>query len=273
MQSLSLRPAKMVVRRLRDGWHSGLVCLGLADALTPPRHRVRVGNGDFRQTGEEFLRYFVELGGLRPTDDVLDVGCGIGRMAVPLTNFLTPPATYCGFDVMRDSIDWCRETITPRFPHFRFAWADIRNDTYNPAGAVSPTEFCFPVADASIDFAFLTSVVTHMMPDHVRHYLAELRRVVRTGGHCLITAFLMNAESRALAAAGRNQPAFPHMVTEYCSVRRSKKPEDAVAFDETWFLSQLAANDFALRRPIVYGSWAGREQSLSLQDMVVVTRE
>ncbi len=72
--------------------------------------------GEFRATGEEFLTYFIEIGGLRPSDRVLDVGCGVGRMAVPLTRYLSPEGRYEGFDVMANAVEWCQRHITPRFP-------------------------------------------------------------------------------------------------------------------------------------------------------------
>src|SRR5205085_6486747 len=64
------------------------------DELLPPPALARSVGGEFRATGAEFLRYFIELGGLRPTEHVLDVGCGVGRMAVPLTGYLDAGGRY-----------------------------------------------------------------------------------------------------------------------------------------------------------------------------------
>lgn len=58
--------------------------LGRQNLLTPPKGRIFFGGGDFNRIGEEYFLYFVDLGGLQPDKRVLDVGCGIGRMAVPL---------------------------------------------------------------------------------------------------------------------------------------------------------------------------------------------
>jgi len=60
--------------------------LGKRNPLIPPRHLIFIGDGDYENTGKEFLHYFVKLAGLKPDDKVLDIGCGIGRMAVPLTS-------------------------------------------------------------------------------------------------------------------------------------------------------------------------------------------
>ena len=37
--------------------------------------------GQFVLASTEFLGYFIQLAGLKPSEDVLDVGCGVGRMA------------------------------------------------------------------------------------------------------------------------------------------------------------------------------------------------
>src|SRR3954466_597973 len=81
---------------------------GRADRLVPPRRLDFVGHSDFVETGDEFLGHFIALGGLQPSDAVLDVGCGIGRMARPLAGYLSSEGSYDGFDVNRDGIGWCR---------------------------------------------------------------------------------------------------------------------------------------------------------------------
>lgn len=51
------------------------------DPLIPPDCLHAVGGPEFVKVGEEFLRHFVEVGGLQPHHRVLDVGFGTGRMA------------------------------------------------------------------------------------------------------------------------------------------------------------------------------------------------
>ena len=75
---------------------------GRRDPLIPPRRMSQyVGHGDFAAVGQEFLALMRTHAGLAPGDRVLDVGCGIGRMARVLTTVLRPPGTYDGFDVAR----------------------------------------------------------------------------------------------------------------------------------------------------------------------------
>jgi hypothetical protein len=119
--------------------------LGKRDSLTPPTSRIFVGAGDFKQTGEKFFRYFVELAELEPGEKLLGVGCGIGRMALPLTKYLNEKGSYEGFDIVADGIHWCRTKITPRYPNFHFRLADVRSAQYNPNGSIRPANTSSPM--------------------------------------------------------------------------------------------------------------------------------
>lgn len=156
-----MKPIKRKISSLLEDTLISL--LGRRDDLTPPQRTLFVGGyADFKGVGEEFLRYFVELGGLKPHERVLDVGCGIGRMAVPLTTYLDKNGSYEGFDIVADGIHWCRKKITPKYPHFRFHLADVFNEKYNPHGRYRASEYHFPYERESFDFVFLTSVFTHI---------------------------------------------------------------------------------------------------------------
>src|SRR5262249_7647866 len=117
-----------------------------AGGLVPPESMIFVGNGDFEATGSEFLKYFVDFAGLAPSSRVLDVGCGIGRMAAPLTKYLSS-GEYYGFDIVRSGIDWSVENISSKFPNFHFQHANVYNKNYNPDGQTSADVFRFPYSD------------------------------------------------------------------------------------------------------------------------------
>jgi SAM-dependent methyltransferase len=223
-----------------------------------------------RRVGELYLRLFVELGGLTPTEAVLEPGCGTGRMAEPLTEYLTEGGTYDGFDVISKAVRWCTDHISATHPNFRFRHVDVFNRAYNPRGRLDPETFAFPYEDESFDFVFLTSVFTHMLPPDVRHYLHEIRRVLRPGGRCLATFFLLNEASIAAIRSGSASRRFEHQADGY-AYDVEDSPEAAVAYRETDVREFLEEAGLALHSPIRYGRWAGLGPAPN-QDTVVFTR-
>jgi SAM-dependent methyltransferase len=207
---------------------------------------------------------------LTPDQAVLEPGCGTGRMAEPLTRYLSASGSYEGFDVVAEAIEWCRQNIAPRHPNFRFRHVDVLNRAYNPKGTLNPTEFEFPYEAGAFDFVFLTSVFTHMLPPEVRHYMSEIRRVLRPSGRCLMTFFLLNEESLEAARSGRAKRRFARRGEGYFyDVRKS--PEEAVAYPEEALLEMLEQAGLELHGPIRYGRWAGRVVRHGVgQDLVVV---
>jgi SAM-dependent methyltransferase len=239
--------------------------------LAPPKGLVAVGPGDWDAIGREFLDYFVRFADLRPDERVLDVGCGIGRIAVPLTRYLSDEGSYEGFDVVARGIAWAQRHITPRYPNFRFQVADVHNQTYNPTGRQSADRYTFPFPDASFDFVFMTSVFTHMLPGEVERYLRETARVLRPGGRCLITWFLLDDESRRLLEEGRTLIAFPEDRGTH-RLMDPKLPEENVAYDVEEARRLYAACGLTIREPIRGGFWAGRAAPTSYQDFVVAEK-
>ncbi len=243
---------------------------GRADRLVPPRRLDFVGHSDFVETGDEFLGHFVELGGLQPHHAVLDVGCGIGRMARPLAGFLSGEGSYHGFDVNRDGIGWCRRRYA-RFRNFHFVVADLYNRRYNPHGTQKAIDYRFPYEAERFDFAILASVLTHLLEDEAEHYLSETARVLKPGGRAVATFFLLEEESRRLIAEGRSGLDFLEPEA-HVSVLSDDMPEEAVAYDEGWVYERVAGHGMRILEPVRPGSWCGREGALSFQDVVVLEK-
>jgi SAM-dependent methyltransferase len=243
---------------------------GKSNRLVPPRRLDFVGHSDFVETGDEFLGQFVELGGLQPGHKVLDVGCGIGRMARPLTGYLTREGSYDGFDVNRDAVGWCRRRYA-RHANFRFRVADLYNRRYNRGGAHAASEYRFPYEDERFDFAIVASVMTHLLEADAEHYLAEVQRVLKPGGRALTTWFLLEHDSRRRIAAGESGLAFLDP-ENHVAVVSEDVPEEAVAYDEGWVYDHVREVGLAIVEPVHPGSWCGREDARSFQDIVVVEK-
>jgi len=237
------------------------------DLIPPEDLWIVFGGGDFAKIGQDYLRQFIEYAGLRPHERVLDVGCGAGRAAVPLTAYLDERGSYHGFDTFPFGIDWCREHITPRHPRFVFEHVGVFNTVYNPYGAIPASEFVFPYADSSFDFIVAASVFTHMLPADMTRYFSEMRRVLAPGGRAFITYFLLNGETKSLLAAGEPQLSFEHGYGSFY-VQDPQSMEDAVGYEESFVRLMYAREDVAIRSHVP-GNWCGRPGSRNFQDIIV----
>ena len=75
------------------------------DHISLPDEKLQISvGGGFDSAGKEFLNHFISIGELKPYEAVLDVGCGCGRMSLPLTTYLNNKGRYYGFDIVKESI-------------------------------------------------------------------------------------------------------------------------------------------------------------------------
>jgi SAM-dependent methyltransferase len=240
-------------RALKEDWIDRWI--GARDELTPPRRFLFDGTrsyAEFHLLGDELRRLLVTHG-LLPHHHVLEIGSGNGKNARALTSYLSA-GRYEGFDVVARGVAWCQSRITPRFPHFRFSHADVYNRTYNSGAQSKASDHHFPYADGTFDFVFLTSVFTHMLPEDLRNYVAEIGRVLKPQGQCFASFFLLNAESLGGMTTPQTGRQFPYEHDAICRVADRDWPEDAVAYDEA-FVRHLCERTGLGVNEVVHGSW------------------
>lgn len=268
---------------LRAGIDAREAIRGERNPMYPPRRLGLPGQG--RAIGYRVMNIaLIGAAGLKPTDRVLDIGCGPGRNAVPLTGYLEG-GSYEGFDVMPEAIRWAQRNITPRARSFRFQLAELHNAAYNSDATSSAASFRFPYADDSFDVVFSTSVYTHLQPLETENYLRETARVLAPGGRTVSTFFLIDDEVEQLFAqdperrrrGGRLPAQLSHELTDERGQRyRTRDPrvperelalytEDAVAMHER---AGLAVTE------VRGGHWSGRERRPDMlgQDLIVASR-
>ncbi len=244
--------------------------------VPPARLRVRVGcfrnflfTGPYRAVGAEFARHLGSIAGLKAGDALLDLGCGCGLVASALTGLGL--GRYEGIDPDREAIEWCRLNIASRHSVFRFQSVDLYNGYYNPRGSVEPAHWRFPLETAAFDVVLLKSVFTHMLRPDMEHYLCEVARVLRPGGCCLATLYILNRESLLLMSAGGCEFSLQASI-DGGRAFRADLPEYIVAWDESTIHQAVARAGLTLRRLFWPGAWCGRAGALSYQDILVFER-
>lgn len=204
------------------------------DRLVPPRH-LWIGPGDsishYYRWIWEYLAYLTLLTGLEREQAVLELGCGHGRTARGLLDYIRWPGRYAGLDVDRARIEDAQSRIQARFPNFQFVWADVRNRHYNPGGRLTADVYSFPFPDGSFDVAYAASLFTHLVPAETRRYFTESSRVLKPGGHCLFSVFLLDAYRGPATTISPNYE-FDHPLAghEGVAVRDPAHPDNAVAY-------------------------------------------
>jgi SAM-dependent methyltransferase len=233
--------ARPVVWRMSDAITS------VRGDLLPPRRLVSQVPGNFKQVGKEFLGHFKTIGRLLPDESVLDIGCGPGRMAIPLTGYLSERGSYQGVDTWSEAVDWCSARITPRFGNFRFTSFDSKDrKDRNPKDGGGT----FPFVDEQFDFAMLCAI-SRLDETAFRNYVIDAGRVLRRGGVYFGTCFLSY------------DPPTPSL--------RPDTPEPPFVFSEHEI--EEALTTAGLRIDSVHrGAWAGHPAPLSYQDIIVATK-
>lgn len=197
--------------------------------------------------------------GIAPHHNVLEIGCGIGRDAIPLSEYLTE-GQYIGIDITRRSIEWCNSTIAVRHPNFKFVHFDVEDQLHNSGGLLKIQDTRILLPDASVDRIFLFSVFTHMFRPGIEHYLQQFRRLIKPDGliyatTCIYTDEILEAARRTDLTAWKLR--FEHEVEPGCRINDLRHPLGAVAYTREVWDDMVANAGFVYARPFLNGSWSG----------------
>jgi ubiquinone/menaquinone biosynthesis C-methylase UbiE len=124
--------------------------------------------GSFDQIGYMERQSLIQWG-LAPHHRLADVGCGVGRLATHLQDYLHP-GCYLGIDIVPSFLEQARSLC----PGYEFALSH---------------GLTVPAPDESFNMVCAFSLFTHLEHQHTYVYLQDIRRVLIPGGR-LIFSFL-----------------------------------------------------------------------------------
>ena len=142
---------------------------------------------------------------------VLDFGCSSGRV-IRVLCAAYPELECYGCDPQPEPIEWAREHL----PGVDFC--------------VSPESPPLPHEDGFFDAVFAISIWSHYGERAARDWLAEMQRVIRPGGHLLLTFHGLQSIAYYVAHAGRTR-------------RESLQLALELSRDGYWFRDQFAYTD------------------------------
>lgn len=115
-----------------------------------------------RESGRHSMTRMFEAGVLQPDLTVYEIGCGCGRVATELANYLTQ-GQYVGVDLSSQYIMLCKKrSVKGQF--------EVTNG------------YSFPLPDESADLVIEFSIFCHMPLQQVWLWLCDTRRVLKSSG-------------------------------------------------------------------------------------------
>ena len=198
--------------------------------------------------------------GISPDHSILEIGCGIGRDAIPLTKILSEEGKYLGVDIIERSVNFCNENIKAKYKNFDFIHYDVADQLHNPTGTTKTTGIKLPIKDHSIDRVIAWSVFTHLYEVDIRHYLKEFRRVLKPDGVGYVTMFVVDDAILESARKTNLTPfnlRFEHPLTENCFINDPAFPLGAIAYRREALNAMIADAGLGLKRDFLRGAWSG----------------
>lgn len=240
--------------------------------MIPPKGMIFIGSGDFVEQGKLQRETILRHTGMQPDAAVLDVGSGIGRLAVAMTDYLNADGRFEGFDLVKKGVNWCQKHITPKYPNFIFKHVDLKNDLYNLSTETSAKDFIFPYEDNQFDVVTLFSVFSHMVPEDINNYLSEIYRVLKKGGYCVATFFILDEEAKQNIEAGRTgEFSFKYRHDGYAYLDEKVK-EANVAYDPEC-LSSMITNSKLQMVCMEPGRWSDPHRKTDqFQDLIILQK-
>jgi len=127
-----------------------------------------VDEAELDRTGRYTAHMLTRFTDIKPTDVVMEIGCGVGRVG----KLLAPSCgTWIGGDVSGVMLEHAKQRLGP-VPNVQF----VELSGLGLDG----------IADASIDVVYCTVVFMHLLEWDRYRYVLEAFRVLRPGGRCFV---------------------------------------------------------------------------------------
>jgi len=233
-----------------------------------------VGGGDPEPIAQEVVTAIEKYAKLNPGDSILDVGCGCGRIAAALTQYIDRKGRYIGIDIVPGLIDFARNFITPRYPHFKFLLLNESNSSYEwwrqIEGEIGIAKLTEGVSAQSIDLAISVSLFTHLDYAFALEMLTSIHQVLKNDGRLFVTVFVLDATALEGIEGGRTEFRFKHRTPSgKLFAEKSDDPTFAVAYDNGLLDELIGSAGFKLERH-VRGYWSSGGPGETFQDALIL---
>jgi SAM-dependent methyltransferase len=219
------------------------------------------------------IPFFIQKG-LRPDGAFLDYGCGLGRIAYPASKYLTDEGAYFGYEPQEGARKFLIGAYGHK-PNFHFAGQPLRlSDDYvareqnqKRAGGAAAAVIDLSFVTRPIDIQYSHSVFTHMYEDAIIETLRAISKVMAPTGIFINTWLCVDDFAAYATRCGVADRTFPYRFGNMLAVSQ-KSPLQAVGYPLEIVRNIYDASGHEIIK-ILYGSWSGRENGVTFQDVVL----
>jgi len=233
-----------------------------------------IGGGDPETVASEVLSVLAKYVHLKSQHTVLDVGCGCGRIAAALTQYLENTSCYVGVDILPALVEFGRKFLSSQYPHFKFLLLDQGNFTYDwwrlKGSSVDIAKLSQAMPERSVDLAISVSLFTHLDYSPALDTLVTIGRMLKEDGRVFLTMFVLDSEARAGIESGRTGFSFKHRTPiGDLHAEKSDDPTYAVGYGLGQFEELVHSAGLKLNRWI-RGYWSQGNPGEIFQDAVIL---
>lgn len=237
---------------------------------------------EFTERGHSnVLPFLKDLAQLNPSSVTLDFGCGLGRMASAFSTEGASCGLYYGWEPDPIALKWL-EKVYAQHDSFRFGGHPLTpSQTYlskitqfpenneNDNMAIPEKESWHKFVRASkFDLIWTNSVFTHMFPSTTLEILKLFKEIAKPGSWIVNTFLAIDDHSERAMQAGYADRKLPLNVN---GIRTYSAKNPLVCTAYTVDKINQIYTEVGLPQPeIRFGSWAGRDNGVTYQDLVIV---
>ena len=215
--------------------------------------------------------------GLTPNSVLLDYGCGLGRLAYAASKYLAPEGSYYGYEPNPTALLFLRRAYADR-ANFSFAGRTLRRDedyvaierheARDGGDAAGALDLSFVSRPLTVQWS--CSVFTHMWVDPIVNVLKTIRPALGSEGISVNTWLCIDDFAAYALRCGVADRALPHRVNGAYTYSETN-PLVCTAYDLPT-MREIYARAGHNIVDILWGSWSGRDNGVTYQDIVVSKR-
>jgi SAM-dependent methyltransferase len=253
--------------------------------MTSPRLQVLLGDLDFESEtqapmgginpnspqfdliGKQFHQLLVDHAKFTPKKDILDLGCGTGRLSKQLHDWMKPEGSYTGLEINKRFCDYCVKNYKGRYDLL-----DAQHDEYNPGGVIQANEITLPYDDCSFDVVVAVALFNHFRLDWAVRYLEEISRILKHKGILFATAILINPISVESTKLRKTHPFKFEKREDQEWFDFDERPLFNVALSENVLRRTMMKHGLMIKEPIRYGEWCGSKAAITGHDVILARK-